>query len=242
MTVLAGLPVLGQRERERALARRDDTAPSTLAPRSVAGRVGLDASASTVSPSTASRRARRREAGAARSSRSPRGCALASRVRRRSTASAASSVAALRRRGRGAGRRAAAPARRACAGSIVDREHRIGREGSGRTGALNQRGGAPMPTYIMLSTLTPEGVQTVKNNPAAHPRGQQRGRAARRHRQGAVGDARPLRLRQRRRGARREDDGARLARARLARHGALRVARRDPDRRLHRLALSALGA
>ena len=22
-----------------------------------------------------------------------------------------------------------------------------------------------MPTYIMLSTLTPEGVQTVKNNP-----------------------------------------------------------------------------
>jgi uncharacterized protein with GYD domain len=26
-------------------------------------------------------------------------------------------------------------------------------------------GGAPVPTYIMLSTLTPEGVQTVKNNP-----------------------------------------------------------------------------
>src|SRR5271156_1358516 len=26
-------------------------------------------------------------------------------------------------------------------------------------------GGATMPTYIMLSTLTPEGVQTVKNNP-----------------------------------------------------------------------------
>ena len=23
-----------------------------------------------------------------------------------------------------------------------------------------------MPTYIMLSTLTPEGIQTVKNNPA----------------------------------------------------------------------------
>ena len=23
-----------------------------------------------------------------------------------------------------------------------------------------------MPTYIMLSTLTPEGVQTIKNNPA----------------------------------------------------------------------------
>src|SRR6202020_2433662 len=28
----------------------------------------------------------------------------------------------------------------------------------------SHRGGA-MPTYIMLSTLTPEGVQTVKNNP-----------------------------------------------------------------------------
>jgi uncharacterized protein with GYD domain len=26
-------------------------------------------------------------------------------------------------------------------------------------------GGVHMPTYIMLSTLTPEGVQTVKNNP-----------------------------------------------------------------------------
>ena len=91
-----------------------------------------------------------------------------------------------------------------------------------------------MPTYIMLCTLTPEGVQTVKNNPAADPRGQQRGRAARRDRQGAVGDARALRLHQHRRGARREDDGARLARARLARHRALRVALRDPDRRLHR--------
>src|ERR1700733_3566661 len=26
-------------------------------------------------------------------------------------------------------------------------------------------GGGPMPTYIMLANLTPEGVQTVKNNP-----------------------------------------------------------------------------
>jgi uncharacterized protein with GYD domain len=26
-------------------------------------------------------------------------------------------------------------------------------------------GGTTMPTYIMLTTLTPEGVQTVKNNP-----------------------------------------------------------------------------
>jgi uncharacterized protein with GYD domain len=27
------------------------------------------------------------------------------------------------------------------------------------------RGASTMPTYIMLATLTPEGVQTVKNNP-----------------------------------------------------------------------------
>jgi uncharacterized protein with GYD domain len=26
--------------------------------------------------------------------------------------------------------------------------------------------GGPVPTYIMLTTLTPEGVQTIKNNPA----------------------------------------------------------------------------
>ena len=91
-----------------------------------------------------------------------------------------------------------------------------------------------MPTYIMLCTLTPEGVQTIKNNPAAHPRGQPRGRAARRDRQGAVGDARARRLHQRRRGARRDDHGARVAGAGIARDGALRVALRDPDRRLHR--------
>src|SRR5688500_1422749 len=27
-------------------------------------------------------------------------------------------------------------------------------------------GGSSLPTYVMLSTLTPEGVQTVKNNPS----------------------------------------------------------------------------
>src|SRR3954470_21213401 len=26
--------------------------------------------------------------------------------------------------------------------------------------------GAPMPTFVLLSTLTPEGVQTIKNNPS----------------------------------------------------------------------------
>jgi uncharacterized protein with GYD domain len=32
-------------------------------------------------------------------------------------------------------------------------------------GATNRLEETAMPTYIMLSTLTPEGVQTVKNNP-----------------------------------------------------------------------------
>src|SRR4051794_22914700 len=36
------------------------------------------------------------------------------------------------------------------------------------TDSLNTRGdqGDRLPTYVMLSTLTPEGVQTVKNNPS----------------------------------------------------------------------------
>ncbi|CAA9526139.1 MAG: hypothetical protein AVDCRST_MAG85-3253, partial [uncultured Solirubrobacteraceae bacterium] len=72
-----------------------------------------------------------------------------------------------------------------------------------------------------------------QEQPAAHQGGQPRGRAARRVGQGAVGDARPLRLRQRRRGARRADDVAGLARARLPRDGEVRDADRDPDRRLH---------
>ena len=94
-----------------------------------------------------------------------------------------------------------------------------------------------MPTYIMLSSLTPEGVQTIKNNPVADPGGQPGGRAARRDRQGPMGDARPVRLRERRRGARREDDRARVARARLSRDRQVRDPDRDPDRRLHWLDL-----
>ena len=91
-----------------------------------------------------------------------------------------------------------------------------------------------MPTYIMLSTLTAEGVQTVKNNPnrikEVNRELEQIGAKVLR----AVGDARPVRLRERRRGARREDDGEGVARAGLARDRALRVAARDPDRRVHR--------
>ncbi|MGH2912385.1 MAG: GYD domain-containing protein, partial [Solirubrobacteraceae bacterium] len=37
--------------------------------------------------------------------------------------------------------------------------------GARHAGANAAKNGGAMPTYIMLSTLTPEGVQTVKNNP-----------------------------------------------------------------------------
>src|SRR5438128_7771446 len=32
--------------------------------------------------------------------------------------------------------------------------------------AVHRSGGSDLPTYVMLTTLTPEGVQTLKNNPA----------------------------------------------------------------------------
>jgi uncharacterized protein with GYD domain len=48
-----------------------------------------------------------------------------------------------------------------CAGTPHDPE-RIGYN-AGSAATVKRRG--PVPTYIMLSTLTPEGVQTVKNNP-----------------------------------------------------------------------------
>ena len=95
-----------------------------------------------------------------------------------------------------------------------------------------------MPTYIMLSTLTPEGIQTVKNNP-------QRIREVNREVEQLGAEVKAqwatlgvVRLRQRDRGARRQDDGADLARARLARHRPLRDADRDPDRRFHRRAVT----
>src|SRR5581483_8351843 len=64
---------------------------------------------------------------------------------------------------RGAGARAAGPAGPDCTVCLP------AARGSGRNephpeGRAPIRGD-PMPTYIMLSTLTPEGVQTVKNNP-----------------------------------------------------------------------------
>ena len=98
-----------------------------------------------------------------------------------------------------------------------------------------------MPTYVMLTTLTPDGVQTIKNNP-------QRIREVNKEIEqlGAIVKAqwatlRRVRLHQHRRGTRRGDDGARVARARLARDRSLRDARRDPGGRLHRLALRREG-
>src|ERR1700759_5678717 len=48
--------------------------------------------------------------------------------------------------------------------TIVESEHRIGGGGSVE-GHLQPGEEDLVPTYIMLSTLTPEGIQTVKNNP-----------------------------------------------------------------------------
>src|SRR3712207_1216509 len=47
-------------------------------------------------------------------------------------------------------------------------QHRMRPKGSDRTAlrSTSQPGRKAVPTYIMLSTLTPEGVQTVNNNPA----------------------------------------------------------------------------
>src|SRR3954454_6123223 len=49
----------------------------------------------------------------------------------------------------------------AWAAAAEDRTHVTRR--AGRTRCTRRKAG--MPTYIMLSTLSPEGVQTVKNNP-----------------------------------------------------------------------------
>jgi uncharacterized protein with GYD domain len=48
-------------------------------------------------------------------------------------------------------------------------EHRTAPKGSdttaGQRNLETHTGGVAVPTWIMLSTLTPEGVQTIKNNP-----------------------------------------------------------------------------
>ena len=74
-----------------------------------------------------------------------------------------------------------------------------------------------MPTYIMLTRLTPDGVKTIKDNPArvheVNKEVEQLGVKV----VEPVGDARRVRLRQRRRRARRADDGEALDRDGLAR-------------------------
>jgi uncharacterized protein with GYD domain len=61
----------------------------------------------------------------------------------------------------------------------LDRHHRAPEHGGQRTAGLHRieksarthlldlvSKGLPMPTFVLLSTLTPEGVQTIKNNPS----------------------------------------------------------------------------
>ena len=94
-----------------------------------------------------------------------------------------------------------------------------------------------MPTYIMLSTLTPEGVQTVKNNPRASARSTRRSSSsAPRSRRSGRRSATSTSSTSSRRPTRRRWRASRSSSARAARP--LRDADRDPDRRLHRLPLS----
>src|SRR5215210_7642842 len=83
------------------------------------------------------------------------------------------------------------------------------------------------------------GRADTQEQPAADSRGEQGNRAARRDRNCSVGGARPVRLRQRGRGARREDDCARVDGARVARDGSYTDSLGNSGRRLHLRALSA---
>src|SRR4051794_17690688 len=119
---------------------------------------------------------------------------------------------------------------------------RIGCRGypvSGRTARRNRdRSGRPDAHLHHAHDAYARGRPDGQEQPEPHQGGLQGDRAARRDGQGPVGDAGPLRLRERRRGARREHDGPRVAGARLPRHGQVRDPQRDPDRRLHRRAVT----
>ena len=95
-----------------------------------------------------------------------------------------------------------------------------------------------MPTYIMLSTLTPEGVQTVKNNPQrireVNKEVEQLG-ATVKAQWATLGHVDFISVVE---APDEAHDGARLAGAGVARHRSLRDARGDTDRRLHRVALT----
>ena len=90
-----------------------------------------------------------------------------------------------------------------------------------------------MPTYVMLSTLTPEGVQTIKSNPArireVNKELEQLGVTVKAQ-WAVLGRYDFVNVVE---APGREDRRTRLAGARLARNGPLRDAHGDPDRRLH---------
>jgi len=92
-----------------------------------------------------------------------------------------------------------------------------------------------VPTFIMLTVLTPEGVQTVKNNPArireVNKEIESLG-ATVTAQWAALGRFDFVNI------VEAPDDGTGIDGARLARDRALRVACRDPDRRVHRCPVS----
>ena len=94
-----------------------------------------------------------------------------------------------------------------------------------------------MPTYIMLSTLTPEGVQTVKNNPPASARSTTRSSSSGRpSRRSGRRSATSTSSTSSRRPTRRRWRASRSSSARAA-PAHYETLDRDPDRRLHRRAL-----
>ena len=96
-----------------------------------------------------------------------------------------------------------------------------------------------MPVFIMLTRLTSNGVKTLKDNPGrvqeVNKEVEQLGVKV----VEPVGDPRRVRLRQRRRGTGRDDDGQGLGRAGLARHDQQRDPGRDPGRGVHESALAS---
>ena len=98
----------------------------------------------------------------------------------------------------------------------------------------NPAEGDPMPTYVMLTNLTADGVRTLKNNPGTGGGGEQPRSSRSAPRCRPVRDPRPVRLRHDRRGSRRADDGQGLGRARLARDDDQPDAERDAGRRTSR--------
>ena len=68
-----------------------------------------------------------------------------------------------------------------------------------------------MPTFLMLSTLGPEGMATLRTNPARLQRSERRGRGDGLFGRSAVGAARGLRLRDDARGSGRRRPSPRVA-------------------------------